>query len=496
MRSKAKRQITPEQQKKLTFAIAIMAIAFCTVGFFLHQQSDPDIWFHLACGEEITKQHSVDIGPFGSWYAQEQGYSDFLHEWLFEVLIDRVYQAFGAYALIGYTLLTGAALMVLILKVYWSRVKDDPGRTGIYLLLLILGLAPFYSARPQTIQYFMFTLSYMMATGGIGANWSFRRQCAMWSILSVVWANLHGGSWVLLLFFMAFMFVQAAPLQDIGRLRFKHNGNRAYAKLVLILAAVVTAAGMINPHGYQLITHTFHYMFTDSGTQYISEWQAMTFDDQQGYILIMLIFASTVQMIGCEEKIDFIDCEIIFSFFLETLLHVRNYPLLMIALTLWLIRRPSFPWMQTNKEVQKFILPGIMLGLGVYGGYTGVTAMQDIAEDPIDPDSIISAEIIDAIRDSGCKRLYNIYHYGDYLLYEGIDTFVDGRAQDMFTSEDVHDSAYIGKGSTKGDELRAKYDFDGYLVQNDSGLYYNLSHGEYRKVAEDENASFWMPITD
>lgn len=489
----ALKNIRIEQTRKLSFTVGLIAFVSCVFGVCLKQQSDPDIWFHLACGEEITKLHSVNIGAFGSWYAQAQGYSDFLHEWLFEVLIYRAYQAFGACALIGYTLLMGCLLVGLILKVFWLRLKEDPARIGVYLVLLIFSLAPFYSARPQLIQYVMFTFAYMMTTGLIGREWSFKRQCITWGILSVLWANLHGGSWILLLFFMAFMFLQAAPLPDIGRLRFGHNGDRAYAKRILILTAVVTGAGMINPHGCQLAVHTVHYMFTDSGTQYISEWQPMEFNNQKGYILLVMLFATVVQMIGSDEKIDFIDCEIMTSFLIETLLHVRNYPLAILSIVMWLMRCKPFVWVRDSRELQMFILPGILCGACLYGEYQGLTSLSKIIQNPVDQDSIISTEVIDAIKSSGCERLYNTYHLGDYLVFNGIDTFVDGRAQDMYTSKDVHDSVYVGRGGKEADGLVKKYKFDGFLIANDVSFYYNLEKGDYTKAAGDENVSFWVP---
>jgi hypothetical protein len=90
-------------------------------------------------------------------------------------------------------------------------------------------------------------------------------------------------------------------------------------------------------------------------------------------------------------------------------------------------------------------------------------------------------------------KLYNNYNYGSYLIFNGLNPFIDSRAdlyckefnEDCSVFQDYYD-VYVNKMNLK--ELEKKYKFTHFLIENQEDIYkYYLENGHYALIYEDEN---------
>ena len=75
----------------------------------------------------------------------------------------------------------------------------------------------------------------------------------------------------------------------------------------------------------------------------------------------------------------------------------------------------------------------------------------------------LDEEVLDIIKSSDSKKLYNFYDYGGELIYNDVLVFIDGRA-DLYSNYNYQD--YLNISLLQGDyiKLLGKYDFDLFLV--------------------------------
>jgi hypothetical protein len=156
------------------------------LGMFLANKEirDLDLWLHIATGRYIVQHGYVPLYDIFSATIPGQTWDN--HEWLFQIMVARIYDVFGPSGLhtmqsvvvvftLGLLLIVGLRLkwqvvsvigLPLVLMVYQHRFTMRPDLFSITFLVLFLILLSFYS----------------------------RRQWVPWAFffMQIVWVNTHG----------------------------------------------------------------------------------------------------------------------------------------------------------------------------------------------------------------------------------------------------------------------------------------------------------------
>ena len=155
---------------------------------FAHTLADPDIWGHIAIGRLYHETGRIrQPDPFSYVTA---GHEWLNFEWLFEVVLFRVFAAAGPAGLIVLKVAVGLLLLGIVYRLL-CRQGLPPLRAGIVVVAVIHFLVPFFlTVRPQFVTYgfFLVVLLLLRAMDRGDARWLYAAPP-----LFALWANLHPG---------------------------------------------------------------------------------------------------------------------------------------------------------------------------------------------------------------------------------------------------------------------------------------------------------------
>jgi hypothetical protein len=237
---------------------------------------DPDIWWHLRCGQWVFAHKAVPVADPFSQFGLESGKPWYAYSWLFEVL------SFAAWSLGGPRgIFVGRAMLALLIVAALHRLVAR--RVGHFLTaaallgLAVLGLLPLITDRP-----WLFTILFSALILDVVLDLREGRPAKrVWllPLLFVVWANLHiQFVYGLLLLGLAC----AAPLMD--RLRRRDQdligaakaGTAAWWRLVGA-TGLCAAATLATPYHVHLYGVVVEYATHRVPAATVAEFQSLEF---------------------------------------------------------------------------------------------------------------------------------------------------------------------------------------------------------------------------
>ncbi len=222
---------------------------------------DADIGWHIRTGEQILATHSLPrTDPFSSTM---QGQPWFAWEWLYDLLLGILHHACGLNGVVWLCALLVAAIFAMLLSQLVRR------GTGLLLAVVLMLLAEAAStihlyARPHIVSW-LFSLLWFVALEK-WERWEGWRdghppRWLRWFFPAsmLLWVNVHGG-W---LFGMALLGIYAfaafvESLRAHDALAAIRSAHRARAMAVAWVASAV--ATLVNPYGWRLHLHIYHYL--------------------------------------------------------------------------------------------------------------------------------------------------------------------------------------------------------------------------------------------
>ena len=244
--------------------------------------ADPDLWHRLAVGEYLSQTHHFPLGDTFSYLPDYQSIAD--HEWGSAVVFYGLWQGAGPTAIVITKLVTLAITLGLIIWAGIGSRRPTVGMAAFYALILLALLPSFQS----TVRCMVFTHIFF----ALWLVWYQRerhgRHVATWlyPLTMIVWANLHGGFVVGLLWLLI-----AAVLEVIG------GGD--WRKWMLRFA-LSGAATLVNPFGVGLWISTGRALVTSRHG--FAEWAPVSWIAEPGIypgyklLLVLVIVALAVQL--------------------------------------------------------------------------------------------------------------------------------------------------------------------------------------------------------
>jgi len=257
----------------LTALLAILPAVVRRVG-------DADFWWHYRTGRWITDHHALPSHELYTytvsdhrWWAQEYGYQ------VGVFVIDRLGGMLGVALVLG--ALSWAAFWLMLARV---RVRDHSLVVTAAALVLAAGAGlAVWGPRAQVVDLFfvcleLWLIERFLERGG-------RALYAM-PLLTVVWANLHGG----VIFGPFLLGVVAAAVTIEALWRHRPEGMLRARRLWLLMVAGLVAMSF-SPDGPSLFTFIWSTQFSVAAGEFVREWQPPNFThiDMRGLELMVVL---------------------------------------------------------------------------------------------------------------------------------------------------------------------------------------------------------------
>jgi hypothetical protein len=373
--------------------------ALCLLGVFSTEIADTDFWWHLKTGQYVIQNHTLPVpDPFA--YTPSPGataYFNLTHEWLSQVILYATYAAGGFPAVI---LLRGLLLTLLcgLSGVLAARASRNVW-TGLAAALATASIAIEFTAdRPAIVTFLGVALFITLL--------EFRRALWILPLLSLLWANCHGGfflGWIVLLAYCA----EAAP---------------AERRRLWLITVVSIAASALNPNGYRVLSVLMDYR-QSAMTANLVEWHSPSLWGPP-YTFDILFYAAAVVLILSRKQVRLAHWLLFAAFASAALMAFRN--ILLIGLLGPFLIASYFPFRKQIPRALAFaVFPLLLLAIGA-GVDKSVPFQLRVAEWTTPSGA---AGYLLANRVQG--PLFNTYEQGGYLIWRLAPpqrVFIDGRA--------------------------------------------------------------------
>jgi hypothetical protein len=468
------------------FRVEWMLIFIWVAGFALNSMqrlADPDTPWHLASGLYILKHHVIPATDPFSWTMHGKPWVT--QEWLFEVCLAWLAKHFG-FAGIWTFMVIVHTLTVLVL--YRLGVLVAKGNRIVGALTActgtLVGLV-FWTVRPQVISYLMFAI-FLLILQYVRLG---RYKALFWvPPCMLVWANAHATASIGVILLLLEVLLSFVP--NIGRL--KRIGLPRGARWRLLVSALVGfLVGLINPNGIR--AYTYAWLSTNSlMTNNIMEWHSPDFhSDYFKYGVLSFLVVAFLILLVRSVKLPLRETLYFGGTFAITLIHQRFMPyvaLTAVPLFSDVLKDALLSLMWPSRFLRWF---NAVIVIG-FGGF--FTTQLGQVKGSVDDHWDVSAYPVYAVQYMQIHRLptrlLNAYHWGGFLLYKGIPTFIDGRTDIYLQDDTFSDYLAMSRVWWNTSELLDKYHIDAVLFPSGDPIITYLSHVPgWHEVYRDMNAA-------
>ena len=475
-----------------SFGLLVTIVAYAifyvnTVPIFV----DPDMPWHLLSGQVIRETGSIPLTNIWSFSAPEQPW--YLLSWLWDVILDTVRSIAGLHAVYVLSLGFCAAMMGWVATHVRRRVSSSEALL-LTVMLVVMGMYEFASARPQIAGYF-FTLVFYAVLHSGRASGQYKRLYVL-PLCMLLWVNMHGS------FLVAFTLLGAFGLETI----FSRNMQRFRQLLVVSVLCVV--AVFINPYGvgiYEGVLGTL----ASSGLSHITEWRHFAFGQSIGVSAYLLVFV--LALWHRDRKTPLADKLLAFAWLAAMLWSTRNAAIFMLVAAPYFARnlqntlsamehiRTQHPdplqFLNRHHATPVLALSAALLFIGSFCFIDTLKGDRYLVTEEKDT----GAAIAYLQKHLQGKRVLNDYDMGGRIIYESNGTFpvfIDSRLGTAYPDALImHYLAFLNL-EDGWENVINKYKIDAIMIAGNLkfALAYDEGqfHNTWKRVYKDEAASIYV----
>lgn len=472
----------------------ILLMLFGFVVTFMFSTSkiiDYDFWFHYTAGEHFVTNGVIPNTPIFSWYGIQENLPWVSHEWLFGVIIYYIYNLVGESGL--YLVAPTMLGLVVALVIYLFRdIFKKNYALSILGILVVAAIAKMGAApRPQLFAYILTTVLFFILKKD-----SEEDSKIIWTLplLTIVWTNVHGGSYILLHAFLFLNIMMHLFDFKLGKIVFvRHDRKRLYRRLIVLLLCIVVIP--LNAHGFDMVMYPFS-NFGDSVMQSaISEWSSPDLKISSHIKIYLMMAIVLCALITTKKDIKPIDMLTTFTYIFLTARSFRfALQMALVVLPIALSYTDSIDeWFKLTKEKLVTFTLCFLVCISTFGTVISVT---NTIADPINMSVFPSDEILEVVKETNPKKLLNGYNEGGYLIFKDVDVFIDGRA-DIYSRYNLKDYLTILNFRKNALQLIEKYEFDYVLMMKNCPIsnYMQISDN-FELVTEDDTYAYYHIVGD
>ena len=446
----------------LLFSVAIISTLFTTTGL--------DYYWHITAGKYMFNNNTILTKDIFSWILYNKNWIS--HEWLFEVIIYSFKLLFGNLNIIIYCFIN---IFILLVIIFFNNknYKKNTLFTIFWLMLFVIMNSYSIIPRPHLISNVFFALTLYLLYNL--KNNEYSNKIYLLPIISILWANIHGGSSNLsYILIIIFIFTGLIPINN------KYIESKKITKLQLkkysIVLVLCLLALNINPHGFKMIIYPYENILNSLMQQNITEWQPILKITPNNYIYICFILLLSIIIIKSKKKIKFTDLILAIIFIILGIKSFRFSNYIYIVSSFFI-----FDYIKERKDDKN---TSIILLFSSIILITLFLISFPSTQKRINS-NYISDKMISKIKEENPKRLFNLYDYGGYLVSKNIKVFIDGRA-DLYSNYNYKDYIDIFNNVNRK-KLIDKYKFDYFLVDDRYNITKYLNDNKYELISKDNN---------
>jgi hypothetical protein len=387
--------------------------------------NDPDSWWHIRLGSDIWTTGTL---PTVETYSHTFAGKPFIaKEWLSQVIWYFTFSAGGWNAIVLATIFSLCLAVWIVYDTLSRNLKP------LYAAAITVGAvfisSPTFLARPHvfTIPLALYWTSRMFRAAEAKTAPSF------WLLLIVVlWANLHGS------FTLAFLIAAFAFLHVLFETKLSDKPLLFRWFSFLIACPLVS---LIHPYTWQALKISVLMAGGNEAMPFISEWQAFSaqlYPVHEAALLFLIGGLLLMRLRLSVAKILFVLLSL--HMFLS---HIRfvyvPFMLLLIVLAPDIRSQVAFlaygTWQNQNRDaVELFLgrnlkrLSGAIATVWIAAGLIYLFFVQAKP-----PERIAISGALEFVQENKISgNVFNHYDFGGPLIFHGIKTFIDGRAEQLF----------------------------------------------------------------
>jgi hypothetical protein len=406
----------------LCVALVVFATLLATGPTLL---GDPDTYWHIVAGRWIIAHHAV---PHADIFSNSMAGAPWVpHEWLAEVVFAPFYDHFGWNGPVLITAFSFAGAMALLTRALLRFLEPVRALAG---MATAWGVAlPHLLARPHVMTLPIVVIWFAALVVARSEN----RAPSPWlAALMVLWANLHGG-FILGIVFAA-MFAAEAVL-DAKSPRQRLDTIRQWAPFL----ALTALAAFLTPNGVDGVLFPWRLMQMKYALSSIGEWRSPDFQLVQPLEIWLMLALFAALSLGA--KLPWTRVAMLLLLLHMSLSHQRHAEVLGLVAPL-LVAEPLAKQLRRARQAAASGLDDILAALSGRASVAGLAAALFLfaaasvayvahpitrLHDGFTPDAALKA----AEDAQVTGPVMNDYGFGGYLIFEGIPPFIDGRA-DMY----------------------------------------------------------------
>jgi hypothetical protein len=459
-----------------------------------------DFWWHVKAGEWFFNNKTLPNADIFSWYARDNGIAWMPQEWLSEVVLYIIHHISGNVGIFLFSLFAAISMITLILIRNRQGIQKNILLSLLMLTPAIILFPSFFYGRPHSISiFFLFaTLSCLYRY----KNNEHSKAIYFIPVISVLWSNFHAGT-APLLYVLCFIFALTGAHEfSIGKLQCEKLSRRQLLTY-LIIGGLSILAILANPSGYKALIYPFINIGDSYMQTHISEWVSPNVKNwDQLFSLFLPLIVVSISIVISEKKIKLLDFGLFLFFAYLFFRSVRFSILFFVAATFfafdYFIPLSIAPLTKRTNYIKYIIVFIMLVGINIYS----VASIFETARNETLISVVLDSEFVSLIKKERPLKLFNAYNYGETLIYNDIDTFVDAR-EDLFAKYNLKDafSLLCLRNTTNNDvfdpqKLIDNYKFDGFIVESNCALasYLKSKPEKYLLLLEKNGAAYFKVI--
>jgi hypothetical protein len=228
---------------------------------------DPDYWWHELTGQLMWTNKVFARSEMYTYTVPGRPWTD--HEYLSQFLYYFLNRAGGLVLVsIGFSIAIWAGFWLVFARI--RQREYSPSVAGAALLLGAAAGFVVWGPRPQVFDFLFVSLELYWIERFLTRG---SRALYAMPVVTVVWANLHGG-FVFSMFFLALALVAVL-------LRWLTEGHARVllqqAKRLVVIAAACAVASLVTPYGFSLFGYVWSTQFSSQLAGFVTEWQSPDF---------------------------------------------------------------------------------------------------------------------------------------------------------------------------------------------------------------------------
>ncbi|WLA79982.1 hypothetical protein [Bradyrhizobium elkanii] len=371
---------------------------------------DSDAYWHIVLGQWIVDHRAVPHVDLFSFTMH--GAPWITSAWLSEVLY------FAAFKLAGWpgpAILAALSASVAFFLLTLLLLKRLPSVPAAILVSAGIGMATQHTlARPHVL---IFPLLVLWANALIQASEERRAPSIVYLPLVTLWANLHGSFTLGLALIAPFALEALWTADKAARLTITWQWLR--------FGLLAFGAACITPYGLQSIVVTIRILKLGGTLSNISEWAPIDFGTLNPVTVCCL--AGTAYVLYSGFKLPPLRIAVLLALIYETFAHIRYVDVAALVVPFFIAGPLGKHLSSTQLQHGPIVIPPARKFIAAMTALGIATAVIVATTNPMPPG--VPSVAVERLKELKANRVFNDYHFGGYLILQGIPTFIDSRAE-------------------------------------------------------------------